>query len=91
MEKCQGPTKVTQKQRLEERRHITVTTLMIQEGAHDNICLTDSDEEAIVDFVKDHEDLYDKTCGRASPTVATCLSKCVRPGVGRKGHVMTSS
>ena len=26
-----------------------------------NIYLTDSDEEAIVDFVKDHEELYDKT------------------------------
>ena len=28
-----------------------------------NIYLTDSDEEAIVDFVKDHEELYDKTNG----------------------------
>ena len=26
-----------------------------------NIYLTDSDEDAIVDFVKDHEELYDKT------------------------------
>ena len=26
-----------------------------------NIYLTDSNEEAIVDFVKDHEELYDKT------------------------------
>ena len=26
-----------------------------------NIYLTDSDEKAIVDFVKDHEELYDKT------------------------------
>ena len=26
-----------------------------------NIYLTDSDDEAIVDFVKDHEELYDKT------------------------------
>ena len=25
-----------------------------------NTCLTDSDEEAIVDFVKDNEELYDK-------------------------------
>ena len=24
-------------------------------------CLTTSDEEAIVDFVKDHQELYDKT------------------------------
>ena len=26
-----------------------------------NIYLTDSDKEAIVDFVKDHEEFYDKT------------------------------
>ena len=26
-----------------------------------NIYLTDSDEEAIMDFVKDHEELYNKT------------------------------
>ena len=26
-----------------------------------NIYLTDSDKEATVDFVKDHEELYDKT------------------------------
>ena len=26
-----------------------------------NIYLTDSDEEAILDFVKDHKELYDKT------------------------------
>ena len=26
-----------------------------------NIHLMDSDEEAIVDFLKDHEELYDKT------------------------------
>ena len=26
-----------------------------------NIYFTDSDEEAIVDFVKDHKELYDKT------------------------------
>ena len=26
-----------------------------------NIYLADSDEEAIVDFVKDHKELYDKT------------------------------
>ena len=28
-----------------------------------NIYTTDSDEEAIVHFVKDHEELYDKTNG----------------------------
>ena len=34
---------------------------MLQEWAHDYIYLTDYDEEAIVDFVKDHEELYYKT------------------------------
>ena len=31
-----------------------------KKGHMTNIYLTDSDEEAIVDFVKDHEELYDK-------------------------------
>ena len=31
-----------------------------RKGHMSNIYLTDSDEEAIVDFVKDHEELYDK-------------------------------
>ena len=30
-------------------------------GHMTNICLIDSDEEAIVDFLKDHKELYDKT------------------------------
>ena len=33
--------------------------IQAQEGAHDNIYLTGSDKEAIVDFVEDHEELYD--------------------------------
>ena len=33
---------------------------MSKEGHMTNIYLTDSDEEAIVDFVKDHEELYEK-------------------------------
>ena len=48
-----------------------------------NIYLKDSDEEAIVDFVRDHEDLYNKTnklfqdtarkdfCGKDSQASAT--------------------
>ena len=32
-----------------------------KKGHMTNIYVTDSDEEAIVDFVKDHEELYDKT------------------------------
>ena len=32
-----------------------------KKGHMTNIYLTDSDEEVIVDFVKDHEELYDKT------------------------------
>ena len=52
----QGQTKVTLKQRLEERReHHSHNT----RGGHmTNIYQTDSDEEAIVDFVKDHGELY---------------------------------
>ena len=32
-----------------------------KKGHMTNIYLTDSDEEAIVDFVTDHDELYDKT------------------------------
>ena len=44
-----------------ERRggHISIT-IQVQERTYDEL-FTDSDEEAIVDFVKEHEDLYDKT------------------------------
>ena len=35
--------------------------MALQEGHMSNIYLTDSDEEAIVDFVKEHKELYDKT------------------------------
>ena len=56
-------------------------------GHMTNMYLTDSDEEAIVDFMKDHEELYNKINKhfkgkareeRGSPTVASCLSKCER-------------
>ena len=33
----------------------------LHKKGHRMTFLTDSDEEAIVDFVKDHEELYDKT------------------------------
>ena len=36
-----------------------------------NIYLTDSDEEAIVDFVKDHEELYDKSKSGQAPKEMT--------------------
>ena len=61
------------------------------------IYLTVSDEEAIADFVKDHEELCNKTnehfkdkvgrnvSGSSSSTVASCLSRCARPGLSRKG------
>ena len=60
-----------------------------------NIYLTDSDE-TIVDFVKDHKELYHKTnehfvvSGSSSPTVSRILSRCARPGLTHKGHVMGS-
>ena len=64
-----------------------------------NIYLTDSDQGAIVDFVKDQKELYyktnehfkDKARGNVSPTVASCLSSSVRPGLIHKGHVTASS
>ena len=67
-----------------------------------NVYLTNSDEAAIVDFVKDHEELFNKTkehfkdkagrsvSGSSLPTVPSCLSRCARPGLTRKGHVMAS-
>ena len=65
-----------------------------------NIYRTDSDEEVLGDFVKDHEELYKtndifKDKGRkeclCSPTVATCLLKCARPCLTHKGHITASS
>ena len=64
-----------------------------------NIYSTDSDEEAIVDFVKDHEELYDtlrtrpgrNACGRGSPTATSCLSKCARLGLNPKGLATANS
>ena len=41
-------------------RHISVA-LKTKEGHMTNIYLTDSDEDAIVDFVNDHKELYNKT------------------------------
>ena len=47
-----------QKQRLGEAG---TSQLRHKKGNMSNIYLTDSDAEAIVDFVKDHKELYDKT------------------------------
>ena len=66
-----------------------------------NIYLTNSDEEAIVDIVKDHKELYDKTnehfkdkarqeCLRERFANSCRLSRCARPGLSRKGHVTAS-
>ena len=56
-----------------------------KKGHVTNIYLTDSDEEAIVDFVKDREEHYDRpmstlgtrpgriACGRGAPAVPSCL------------------
>ena len=67
-----------------------------------NIYLTGSNEVAIVDFVKNHEELYDKTNEHFKDkvskerltglqTVTNCLSRCARPGLSRKGHIMAST
>ena len=66
-----------------------------------NIYLTDSDEEAIVDFVKDHGELYDKTnehfkdkarkeCPWERFGKSQKLSRCSRAGMSRKGNIMAS-
>ena len=64
--------------------------------------LTDSDEEAIVDFVKDHEELYNKTsehfkdkamkeCLWERFTSTSCLSKCARLSSNPKGLTSENS
>ena len=53
-----------------------------------NIYLTDTDEEAVVDFVKYHEDLYDKTDEYIKDEVKKeCLPVCetARLGSNPKG------
>ena len=67
-----------------------------------NIYLTDSDEEVIVDFMKDHDELYDQTSEHVKDKarkylvweeftrIASCLSRYVRPGLKRKGHITGS-
>ena len=67
-----------------------------------NIYLTDLGEEAVVDFVKDYEELYDNTykhfkdkarkgvSGKVSPTATSCLSRCARPGLSCKEQVKAS-
>ena len=43
------------------RGEVGASQLCYKKGQTTNIYLTDSDEEVIVDFVKEHEELYDKT------------------------------
>ena len=54
-----------------------------------NIYLTDSNEEAMVEFVKDHKELYNKTSEyfkdkvrSSSPRVASCLPRCAKLAKG---------
>ena len=67
-----------------------------------NSYITDSDEEAIVDFVKDHEELYDKTskhfkdkarkdCLWERFTRSRKLCKWARLGLNTKGLAMENS
>ena len=74
-----------------------------KKGHMTTIYLTDSDEEAIVDFVKDHEELYNKTnehfkirpgtntFGRGFPTATSHLSKCARLGSNPNKPTMANS
>ena len=74
-----------------------------KKGYMTNIYLTDLDKEIIVDFMKDHEELCDKTndhfkdkarkaclCERVANS-QTCLSRYATRGLGGKGHIMASS
>ena len=68
-----------------------------------NIYLTDSDEELMMDFVKDHEELYNKTNEHFKDKARneclwekfannqSCLSECARLGSNPKGLAMTNS
>ena len=88
-----GENEVTLKQRLleERREHHSLATRRA------NIYLTDSDEEAIVDFVKDHK-LYDKTSEHFKDKARKeclwerfanirTLSSCAGSALSRRGHV----
>ena len=46
-----------------------------KKGYMTNIYLTDSDEEAFVDFVKNHEELYDKTNEQFKDKARTACGK----------------
>ena len=52
----------------------------MKKGHMTSIYLTDSDEEAIVDFVKDHQELYDMT----NKHFKDKARKECRPGLSRK-------
>ena len=78
------------------RRGISQSQSRHKKGHMVNIYWTDSDEEAIVFFVKDHGELYDSptstlrtipgrnACGRGIPAASSCLSKCARIGLNPK-------
>ena len=67
-----------------------------------NTYLTDSDEKAIVDILKDQYELYELTneyfkdkarnaCERGYPTAASCLAKCACLGPNLKGLATVNS
>ena len=70
-----------------------------KKGHMTNIYLTDSNEKAIVDFLREwynktHEyskDKVRKMSWRGSPTVTSLVSKCARPVLNCNGHIMRSS
>ena len=74
-----------------------------RKGHMTNTHIKDSDEEAIVDFVKHQGELYNKTnehfkdkarkniCWRRSPTAAICMSKCGRLDLNPKQLTMKRS
>ena len=81
-----------------------VSTSLLQfkhkKGHITNIYLTDSDKEAIVDFIKDHESSRTRptntlrtrpgrnACMRGLPTATSCLARCARLGLNPKEPTM---
>ena len=73
-----------------------------KKGHMTNINVKDSEEEAIMDFVKDTRSCttrlmnFSRTkqgrnvSGRCSSTVASCLPRCARPGLSHKEHITAS-
>ena len=78
-------------------QEVGTTQFQSKKGHMLNIYLTDADQEAIVDFVEDHQELYNKTSehfrtrpgriayGKSLQAAASCQWRCARLGLNHKG------